>query len=420
MTLQAPVEGRQPTGDGRRLTLLALLLYFAGLALLTQLVTDKPWSYLGVPQATPAFRDLYNVTSALDCARAGFDPLHDNPCDFSARPMNYPRIWLSLTALDIGVRDTTALGIALGIALIGGTLVWVGRLRSHEGALLALLLCSPCFMLLVERGNVDGVVLMLLMTATALLAHGRVARPLGTLIILLAALLKLFPAFALPLAALRPRPHRATLALPIIACLGFVVYCWLTLDDLALIQKTVPQSGYVSYGAPAIALSALGSAESGPSRAAYLVSVLLIALLGARAAPTLKAPTLALDSRTGLGFLAGAAVYLGTFALGTNWAYRLSFLVLLAPQCFFWCRETGASRRYGMVLYGLLLAIFYGVMFSLLFPRLPYVLHMAVQIAVHVLTWALALGLGAVLPGQVANALKRLPEPAGTSAGASD
>ncbi|MEY4510833.1 MAG: hypothetical protein RLZZ450_2955 [Pseudomonadota bacterium] len=369
-----------------------------------------------MPQASPAFRDLYNVTSALDCARAGFDPLRNNPCDFGARPMNYPRIWLALTALDIGVRDTTAIGIGLGVALIGATMFWVGRLRAREGALLALLMCSPCFMLLVERGNVDGVVLMLLMGSTALLARGRVARRLGTLIMLLAAMLKLFPAFALPLVALRPRPHRSTLALPIVACLGFVAYCWLTLDDLALIQKTVPQSGYVSYGAPAIALSALGSAEGGPSRVVYLVTVLLIALVGARAAPALQAPRLALDSRASLGFLTGTAVYLGTFALGTNWAYRLSFLVLLAPQCFFWCRETGAARRYAIVLYGLLIAISYGVMFSLLFPRLPHDLHMAVQIGVHILTWALALGLGAVLPGQVVDALRQSPEPACASA----
>ena len=52
------------------------------------------------------------------------------------------------------------------------------------------------------------------------------------------------------------------------------------------------------------------------------------------------------ESVAGTAFLFGASIYCGTFMLGTNFVYRLMFLLLCLPQVLDWARESAASAKF--------------------------------------------------------------------------
>jgi len=70
------------------------------------------WRTLGVPAMLPRFADLSTIPEGLETLRQGKDPLVTNPADALGRPVNYPRIWLTLfSALGINVRNVWAMAI---------------------------------------------------------------------------------------------------------------------------------------------------------------------------------------------------------------------------------------------------------------------------------------------------------------------
>jgi hypothetical protein len=286
------------------------------------------------------------------------------------------------------------------------------RLRAGEGAMLAVLLCSPSVMLLVERGNIDAVVFLLLLAAIALLARGGSRLAAGQAIVVLAAVLKLFPAVALPLAALRRPPTRLGRWMAAAGCVAFVAYAAVISEDLALIHQAVPQSASWSYGAIVLGLAFTGT--SSPALPALYVALAVLAVaVGWRWAPRLRLPEPALATREGLAFVAGGAVYAGTFALGSNWCYRLAFLLLVVPQCFTWMRAGGAARRWAVATYAAVAAVLYLMLFSVLFPRAPMVAAVVVYVGTQVVTWALALLVCALLGAGLARVARA--EPAGAA-----
>src|SRR4029450_13666521 len=90
--------------DGRLVVLAILAAYFALVALPRALLDVDLWPRLGVPAEDTLFYDARNVAAAADCRRLGHDPLVDNPCDPTDRPMIYPPLWL--LPLLLGLRQS--------------------------------------------------------------------------------------------------------------------------------------------------------------------------------------------------------------------------------------------------------------------------------------------------------------------------
>ena len=160
----------------------------------------------------PLFEDLRQVTSTADCVSADphWSPV-DATCDPWGRAYNYPMIWARLFSwLGLGQSDTNAIGysfVALYVlfALLIGRLV-LKRVGGAGALLVNLTLVSPPALLLVERGNVDIVVLLMTAAFVAAVATGR--SRLGVGLLTVAAALKIFPAAAgLGFLALRARPR---------------------------------------------------------------------------------------------------------------------------------------------------------------------------------------------------------------------
>jgi hypothetical protein len=205
-------------------------------------------------------------------------------------------------------------------------------------------------MLGIENGNVDLLVFGVVAAGIVLMRRGG----WGASLLLAAAVLKLFPLFA-STALLRLPGRRALLALAGVAA-GFGVYVLATLDRTRAVLHAVPQVQiYYSYGIKAFRLwSANVSSTYHLHVAGAVWGWLVIALaaasgLGLRGRLRPRLDNGACERDVDL-FVAGAAIYVGTFSLAQNFDYRLAFLLLTIPQLYRWARARRIEGAIGLAL----------------------------------------------------------------------
>ena len=177
-------------------------------AVLYYLITSGSWQEFGIwPEPsiigwTTGFADLANQTATADCIRNGTDI---TTCDPYGRPFQpYAVIPASLlAALGLGVAQTGVLGVALA-AIYVFTIWFLGRsiarnwLRHPVGlasalAALTLAAISPPALLLVERGQIE--ILVLLFAALGLAAFARpspLIRGVGAISLTISVIVKYF------------------------------------------------------------------------------------------------------------------------------------------------------------------------------------------------------------------------------------
>ena len=98
------------------------------------------------------------------------------------------------------------------------------------------------------------------------------------------------------------------------------------------IQELAPRDRIFAYGAPILGERAGGTPVV--LAAVAVIAVALVAVTCRRGLPS--AP----DGRELDFFLAGAGIFVGTFAFAHNYNYRLTFLLLTLPQLLRWARES--------------------------------------------------------------------------------
>jgi hypothetical protein len=203
-------------------------------------------------------------------------------------------------------------------------------------------------MLLIERANIDILILGLLVMAISLRD-----RPYGWYATLLfASILKLYPLFAAVVGIKKELKKNVPLLLFVVALGLYLIFTW---QDLVLISKATPRSNWFSYGMNVF----LGDMSARlPAPYVFLVGKVLPVLLvigisiialfrAVRDNTNLK--DLA-EEKYGFGFLIGASVYCGTFVIGNNYDYRLSLLILTIPQLYDWAKREKGFGFHSIVL----------------------------------------------------------------------
>jgi len=303
-----------------------------GLFALALGLRDWYWPPFGVPGSNGfGFLDVRYFTSTWECVRAGVDIAVANPCDPLNRPLNYPRLWLAPADLGLGEGSTTALGAALAVMFLAAVAAVVWRSDLGDGLVYAAAVCSPSVMLGIERGNPDLLIFALVVAAVFLLrAASPWLRVAAHALFLFAALLKLYPVLAWgPL--LRQERRWVAAGLGSIAAL-FALDIALTWDDVRAVQEAAPRDRIFAYGAPI-----LGEHVGGTAVVILAAALVCAAVASSARRQSLPAPA---DGRELDLFLAGAGVYVGTFALAHNYNYRLAFLLLTLPQLLRWARDS--------------------------------------------------------------------------------
>jgi hypothetical protein len=390
-----------PRGDGRLIAVGAF-----GVVLCVLLVGGtQAWAAYGVQPAPSLFFDTRNILAALECRRQGFDPLVDNPCDPWDRRLVYLRPWLALRWLGLHQGHVVLVAaVVIGLFVLAVWLV-IGRRSLGEGVVLAVCLCSPSVMFAVERANMDLVLFVLLAAAVIWWRRGLAGAWVGgPVLLVVAAVTKIYPVFALP-AYVVTRSRRAVVGAAV-AIMVAVVYLLVALEDVVTVARTAPQGQHWSYGARILLAQAyqalVSEAGTGPL-AAQAGAVLAVVVMGAGvwwwARRNLR--PLPVDDRRAtadrLGFLFGSAIYVGTFAVGNNFDYRLVFLLLTLPQLWTWERsaeEPGTVRAVAMLALAMVVVAMWVGAWS-----------QPLRLLDELVSWALALQLAAL-------AIAALPSPA--------
>lgn len=332
--LSVPHRGRRPLAAAVAVVVLAAALLFG-------LGRSDALQWLGVPTMQPPGVDAATICGASVALAQGLDPLQQNPGDVLGRPLNYPRVWLLPAWLGLCPEHRPWLVAAFLAVFAAGALALTALVRTRaQGLWLALAVGSPAVWLGIERGNSDLFVFGL--TAIALrLAN---ARPnVAAAVMLLAAVAKLFPAFALfGFVAGDRRQRRAGL----VGAFLFAGYVAATFADLAKIRAGTFHWNRIGYG---IDQAAVTFAKNGASLPLLLGLAIGAALLlfgaGAWLRTRVRLPLVDGDP-AGLGFRVGAAVYAGSFCLGSSFDYRLMFLLPALPQLVVWSRALAPRWRW--------------------------------------------------------------------------
>jgi hypothetical protein len=309
---------------GIRIAALACLWLVPILILSTALLSDwtSVWEKVGVPSYTPPFLDLRSITSGLKTVQRGGDPLIANPSDPLRRTMNYPRIWLHLFSW-LGINDSNLwiVGITFcALYLIGISWLILQSQRALDAVILLVagLSLSPLFA--IERGNSDLLIFTLVLVGC--ISKNKYLKPAA---FFLAAILKIFPIAAL-LADILRRPIRKSAVSISLAAAAFALFAW-EWHDLRAIKVSTPVSTTLSFGL--FSLRAQAAYLSTTQAAICLFAMVLILAVAWVARPRLEQS--ALQSRSGELFVIFGGIYLFTFAIGSNWDYRLIFLLPTLP-----------------------------------------------------------------------------------------
>lgn len=345
---------RVPTADGMdgRVIVAAAVAAYFGIVAIASAAGADPWRALGVNAAPTLFYDARNVAAAADCWANGYDPLVENPCDPAGRVMNYPRIWVLLHFVGLSQDRTLVFGALVVTLFIGAVLLLVGHLSLPEGVIVAVAMVSPAVMLAMERANMDLVVFVLLAAAVVAWRAGDRASPLVSLVLVLAAAIaKLYAIFGLPAFAFTGRRRMLWIVAAAVAVMA--IYLVLTFNDFRVVMQA-PEGGLLySFGARILIGDlyhrwfpgewAYGSLLAQLIAATPVVILSVLAWSWARRRlPRLTAAERALP--TVLAFDLGALTYLGSFVTRRSGDYRLVVLLLAVPLLLHWAGDRPSTR----------------------------------------------------------------------------
>jgi uncharacterized membrane protein len=302
---------------------------------------------------------------SVDCARFGFDIYQDNNgCMQDASIYGPGMVWLRYIPFDLFSQANVAfLGVAM-IVLSSFVLMWLARQADGLGrvVLLVAAIGAP-WLLLLERGNIDAVVLW---AATGTVLLTRRWNALWSWWIAAAAIWvvgtwKYYP-FVLGvmlLPALRLRRGWTVVVGFLIASLGFVLVTWTNLQFSSSSNAAMIDYGdYVVLGRVPVVARMLGS--NAGSTGLQWGDVLLFALTVAAAVWGFAVGISVRRNRPDLGMLAigGSGLYLASVLIaGFGYGYKAAFLLLVVPMASLF---VGARRRF-LVFAGLTVVLLVGV-----------------------------------------------------------
>jgi hypothetical protein len=304
---------------------------------------DATWRAFGVTPLQPPFFDMHVVNDYAACAAKGSDAYIPHSC--SGVNYNIPPTWLWLGSLGIVGTDSAWMSVVMiGAAAIVMVMLFRGGPWLNGITALAALV-SPSVMMGVERGNLDLLILTLVGASALIYDERRLASSVPVVGLLsLGIALKLLPIFCVSLAARFSK--RTFIVACVLSAAGFA-YLTLTFQYFVLIRRNVPTTFVLSYGYKAIFLGMdhmRGEAGLSPWQLAdtwlpFLATafVLVCAVAVATRSVFNEREFFLVDrSSAGTAFLFGAGIYCGTYLLGTNFIYRLMFLLLCIPQLLDW------------------------------------------------------------------------------------
>ena len=316
-------------------------------------VYKNTFESLGIIALPIPYGDFLTISEGVQFYEQGGDPYSEGSYDFIGRRFNYPPVWLEFSFLGMppeGVRYvyiTFATLFSLALALLfSGRGGW-----GHLGALPFVF--SPPVFLALERCNNDLLMFFLIVLGIWILGKSRGAAGewLASLPLILATILKVFPVFAFYVYLRNGWKKSFSFLVPIgVVC---ALYFVSIKPILSMIHENTPWSAVLSFGLNVLPYYfSLKLPDSPLIQGPYLLMVAWIVasvllFIGYRLGKTGIAETsVRYDSFAGNLFRAGGAIYIAAYFMGSNYDYRLIFLLLTLPMAFQMVSSGGATTRW--------------------------------------------------------------------------
>lgn len=292
------------------------------------------WRLWNIPVTAPHFADIRTVIAGAEELSKG------NDLQTWVRDVNYPRAWQGLYFLGINQTHTTIVGIGFILLFLIGICSFLPNADNATVFMVLAAVVSPAALLAIERANVD--LFLFFLISVAIIAAQR-SYIVSTLAILIGFILKFFTIFCLTILL---KAKKSTFILCVFISLVFAgCYIFLTFSDISLIAKYQPECR-IGYGM-GVFVRILGDTNVNLGRCAKALSYLLAALSSLFAFSALRRndnlPGQKEDDIYLSAFRAGAAIYIGTFLLASNFPYRLIFLIFVIPQLVLWAKHSAAN-----------------------------------------------------------------------------
>lgn len=322
-------------------------------------------------ESRPYFVDLGVLLDGLGVFRQG-----ESPYDKPDNPFNYPPAWRVLEGMPFFNASNLIIIGFMQIAVFYAFTIWLLNKLDCPDWVAAMFLVSPAVVMLLERGNCDLIVYLML-GAGALCLKSPSAQ-LG--VIFVASMLKLFPSGALGqwVYQLRGGWRANFWKLAAVGAL-FLGGFMLQMDGLLAVSERTPRPvHYMSYGLAALPALFAERADAGQAGRLFAIAGFYAALFagGVLLWAMFRRRKWSLPETSDASkklFLAGAGCFLMSNIIGFNWEYRLVFLLFALPEICAWRHARPAL--YGFVL-GSMLLLFYQTLIKRylddLFAVLPY------------------------------------------------
>ena len=233
--------------------------------------------------------------------------------------INYPRIWIVISYYTNIKSDIVLYSIYLTI-FICYTNIFFNLTKKTNSYFFTYLFFSGANLLLLERGNVDIILIVLIFYS--FLSNIKIINYIGYL---LASFLKIYPAFSLFFFL----KNKKSIFLIITLALIFITYLFLIKEDLRNISLVNPKNGYSSYGFLSIIFNIKEHFNIDINYTLFAGGNLLIIFLMYYFFYKKKIRSIKYQYFD--IFLLGGGIYIFTFIINTHHDYRLMYLMLCVP-----------------------------------------------------------------------------------------
>lgn len=322
---------------------------------------------LRIPQGIERFWDLALVLRSIDCSAVGVDVFaQHNGC--LQDPAIYGPGMLWLKYVPFGVFSFSHV-LVLGVLMMLATslaLVWLARESTGVGQVVLFIaaLGAP-WLLLLERGNIDAVLIWVAVVAVILVRRWPTlwAWSIAAALIWLVGTWKYYP-FAmgvLLLPVLWIRRGWIVLTAYVIASLGFVLLTWSNFRFSMQSNSRMTEIGdYVVLGRAPVVARMIGSVFPAPGVQVgdLIVAALAMAALawGVLIGYGVAASRSARSTHLAMLAAAGSAMFLASVLVGGfGWAYKAAFLLLCVPLVSWMLQRHGRLTAFaGLVVLALI------------------------------------------------------------------
>ena len=302
-------------------------------------LTSRIYAGLHVPQGIVQFWDLSLVLKSIDCARFGFDVFAANNGCLKDPAIYGPGVlWLQYIPLHpLSDANTGALGVVM-IVVSSLFLVWLARMSAGLGQLVLLVAAvGGPWLLLLERGNVDAIVIWVV--GLVVLLVRRWDRMwmwwIAAAAIWIVGTWKYYP-FALGIMlipALRLRRGWTVLVGYVIATGLFMVLTWSNFRFSSSANAAMTNYGdFVVLGRTTLVSRMVDTVVGASGWQGNDLLVLLLALVAVAWGVVVGLATRRLPMHPAMLATGGSVLYLASVLLaGFGWGYKAAFLLLCVP-----------------------------------------------------------------------------------------